>query len=164
MSFLNFSKKGSPELQNAALQSRLSILMVEQQPSSLILGKVLQVPALFKIANSKDTPEIPESISKEGKDFLSLCLKRDPAQRPSASQLLGHPFVNDHQAIRAAKCRETLLINGLSSPVEARHKKVFSSFFKLSAHFNVCFPRILDISRYYVLLFPSTSKKSKLTF
>jgi serine/threonine protein kinase len=92
---------------------------------------VLQVPALFKIANSKDTPEIPESISKEGKDFLSLCLKRDPAQRPSATQLLGHPFVHDHQAIRAAKCRATPLSNGLSSPVEARHKKASCSYFKL---------------------------------
>ncbi|KAK1601866.1 hypothetical protein QYE76_008382 [Lolium multiflorum] len=82
------------------------------------------VPALFKIANSKDAPEIPLSISKEGNDFLNLCLMRDPAQRPSATQLLGHPFVHDHQAIRVEKCRATLLSNGLSTPVEAaRHKK-----------------------------------------
>lgn len=79
------------------------------------------VPALFKIANSKDIPEIPESISKEGKDFLSLCLKRDPLERPSATQLLDHPFVYDH--LRVAKCSATQLRNGPSSPVEARHNK-----------------------------------------
>jgi serine/threonine protein kinase len=116
------------------------------------------VPALFKIANSKDAPEIPLSISKEGNDFLSLCLMRDPAQRPSATQLLGHPFVHDHQAIRAERCRATPLNNGLSTPVEAKHKKASSSFYKLSSHFSVRFPKILNISRYCVLPFPSTSK------
>ncbi|CAN6278842.1 unnamed protein product [Urochloa humidicola] len=81
------------------------------------------VPAMFKIVNTKAIPEIPESFSKEGKDFLSLCLKRDPAQRPSATQLLGHPFVQDHQTLRVTKCNITQLRNGLSLPVEACHKK-----------------------------------------
>lgn len=76
------------------------------------------VHAMFKIVNTKDMPEIPERLSKEGKDFLSLCLKRDPAQRPSATQLLRHPFVQHNQAISGAKCNTTLR-NGLSSPAES---------------------------------------------
>ncbi|TVU29710.1 hypothetical protein EJB05_21290, partial [Eragrostis curvula] len=82
------------------------------------------VPAMFKIAYSKDVPDIPENFSNEGKDFLSLCLKRDPAQRPSATQLLGHPFVQDYMAIRATKCKITQLRDGLSFPAEACQKKV----------------------------------------
>ena len=58
---------------------------------------------MFKIVNTNDMPEIPERFSKEGKDFLSLCLKRDPAQRPSATQLLRHPFVQDNQVIRGGQ-------------------------------------------------------------
>ncbi|CAN6244685.1 unnamed protein product [Urochloa humidicola] len=81
------------------------------------------VPAMFKIVNTKAIPEIPESFSKEGKDFLSLCLKRNPAQRPSATQLLGHPFVQDHQAQRATKYNITQLRNELVLPAEACHKK-----------------------------------------
>lgn len=80
------------------------------------------VAAIFKIANSKDIPEIPDCFSKEGKDFLSLCLKRDPVQRPSAASLLGHPFVHDHQAVRAPTCNGTQLRNGISSPA-ASHRK-----------------------------------------
>uniref|UniRef100_A0A0D3F6D8 mitogen-activated protein kinase kinase kinase n=1 Tax=Oryza barthii TaxID=65489 RepID=A0A0D3F6D8_9ORYZ len=81
------------------------------------------VAAIFKIANSKDIPEIPDCFSKEGKDFLSLCLKRDPVQRPSAALLLGHPFVQDHQAVRAPTCNGTQLRNGISSPAGASHRK-----------------------------------------
>lgn len=97
--------------------------------TSFIVGEphvkflVLQVAAIFKIANSKDIPEIPDCFSKEGKDFLSLCLKRDPVQRPSAALLLGHPFVQDHQAVRAPTCNGTQLRNGISSPA-ASHRKV----------------------------------------
>ncbi|KAF2934101.1 mitogen-activated protein kinase kinase kinase 3 isoform X1 [Oryza sativa Japonica Group] len=61
------------------------------------------VAAIFKIANSKEIPEIPDSFSEEGKSFLQMCLKRDPASRFTATQLMDHPFVQDHPAVRAAK-------------------------------------------------------------
>ena len=79
---------------------------------------MLQVAAIFKIANSKDIPEIPDSFSEEGKNFLQLCLKRNPASRASASQLMDHPFVLDHPAVKAAK--SSALRNALSSPADGR--------------------------------------------
>ncbi|KAL6182812.1 hypothetical protein ACLB2K_044224 [Fragaria x ananassa] len=47
--------------------------------------------AMFKVLHR--TPDIPERLSAEGKEFLSLCFKRNPAERPSAKKLLDHPFV-----------------------------------------------------------------------
>lgn len=38
-------------------------------------------------------PAIPETLSASAADFLGLCLQRDPHQRPSAQQLLRHPWV-----------------------------------------------------------------------
>lgn len=59
-----------------------------------------QVAAIFKIGNSKDMPEIPNHLSNEAKDFIKLCLHRDPALRPSAMQLLDHQFLRDQAATR----------------------------------------------------------------
>ncbi|XP_076372525.1 mitogen-activated protein kinase kinase kinase 4-like isoform X2 [Tachypleus tridentatus] len=39
-----------------------------------------------------EVPEIPDSLSEEGQDFLDHCLQHDPQNRSSASQLLDHPF------------------------------------------------------------------------
>ncbi|ESW24217.1 hypothetical protein PHAVU_004G112000 [Phaseolus vulgaris] len=51
------------------------------------------VAAMFKIGNSKELPTIPDHLSSEGKDFVRKCLQRNPHNRPSASELLDHPFV-----------------------------------------------------------------------
>ncbi|XAR71706.1 Mitogen-activated protein kinase kinase kinase [Bertholletia excelsa] len=52
------------------------------------------VAAMFKIRNSKDLPAIPDNLSNDGKDFVRQCLQRNPSNRPTAAQLLEHPFVN----------------------------------------------------------------------
>lgn len=47
---------------------------------------------MFKVL--RESPPIPETLSADGNDFLRCCFQRNPAQRPSASKLLEHPFVN----------------------------------------------------------------------
>ncbi|TYI31140.1 hypothetical protein ES332_A05G432900v1 [Gossypium tomentosum] len=60
------------------------------------------VAAIFKIGNSKDVPEIPDRLSNEAKSFIRLCLQRDPSARPTAFQLLDHPFIRDQATTRVA--------------------------------------------------------------
>ncbi|CAN4113438.1 unnamed protein product [Withania somnifera] len=60
-----------------------------------------EVAALFHIGTTKSHPPIPEHLSAEAKDFLLKCLQKEPHLRPSASNLLQHPFVTgEHQEAR----------------------------------------------------------------
>ncbi|PAN21607.1 hypothetical protein PAHAL_3G479700 [Panicum hallii] len=56
------------------------------------------IAGMFRAANSDDTPEIPEGLSEEGKEFLRQCLRRDPRSRSTAAQLMDHPFVREYFA------------------------------------------------------------------
>lgn len=55
---------------------------------------------MFKVLRN-ESPPIPETLSLDGKDFLQCCLQKNPADRPSASKLLEHPFIRNshHQEI-----------------------------------------------------------------
>ncbi|KZV33052.1 Mitogen-activated protein kinase kinase kinase [Dorcoceras hygrometricum] len=48
--------------------------------------------ALFRIGKG-ERPPIPDSLSRDARDFILKCLQVDPSSRPTATQLLDHPFV-----------------------------------------------------------------------
>ncbi|CAL9169530.1 unnamed protein product [Musa hybrid cultivar] len=81
----------------------LGCTIIEMATSKPPWSQFEGVAAIFKIGNSKDVPELPDHFSPVGKDFLKLCLQRDPSARPSAAQLMDHPFVRDQTIIKAAK-------------------------------------------------------------
>ncbi|KAJ1411976.1 Serine/threonine-protein kinase, active site, partial [Sesbania bispinosa] len=49
---------------------------------------------LLRIGAGEELPEIPEELSKEGRDFLEKCFVKDPRKRWTAEMLLNHPFVD----------------------------------------------------------------------
>eukprot|EP00808_Paulinella_micropora_P013909 g42648.t1 len=72
----------------------LGITALELAKGAPPLSNIHPMRALFKIPQLPP-PELPdpENWSKEFVDFLSLCLRKDQNVRPSAAQLLDHPWV-----------------------------------------------------------------------
>ncbi|GAB4844856.1 hypothetical protein Ancab_038246 [Ancistrocladus abbreviatus] len=63
--------------------------------------------ALFRIGRGAPPP-VPESLSRDARDFVMRCLRVNPNDRPTAAELLHHPFV-----------RRLLLTPGSESPLLA---------------------------------------------
>ncbi|CAL4954949.1 unnamed protein product [Urochloa decumbens] len=49
--------------------------------------------AVHRIGYTDAVPELPPWLSPAAKDFLRVCLQRDPRRRPTAAQGLDHPFI-----------------------------------------------------------------------
>ena len=96
---------------------------------------------MFKIGNSKELPTIPDHLSNEGKDFVRKCLQRNPHDRPSASELLDHPFVKNAAPLeRPIPAPEALdPVSGITQGATALVCKIFSNiFFKAQFYFVSC--------------------------
>lgn len=54
------------------------------------------IGAMYKLGNARLAPPIPEDtkpfVSSDGKDVIDKCFTIDPEQRPTATELLSHPF------------------------------------------------------------------------
>ncbi|KAL8144670.1 mitogen-activated protein kinase kinase kinase 18-like [Apium graveolens] len=55
---------------------------------------------LYQIAYSGRTPVVPEYLSRQAKDFVSKCLKRDQKERWTVKQLLKHPFLAEFSYVK----------------------------------------------------------------
>ncbi|KAL0804303.1 hypothetical protein Bca101_096793 [Brassica carinata] len=51
------------------------------------------VQALFRIGRG-ELPDIPDTLSLDARDFIIKCLKVNPEERPTAAELLNHPFAS----------------------------------------------------------------------
>ncbi|KAK2442314.1 mitogen-activated protein kinase kinase kinase [Trifolium repens] len=49
--------------------------------------------AIFRIGKG-EPPPIPDTLSRDAKDFILQCLQVNPDDRPTAAQLLNHPFLH----------------------------------------------------------------------
>ncbi|GJN17968.1 hypothetical protein PR202_gb05079 [Eleusine coracana subsp. coracana] len=70
--------------------------------------------AIHRIGYTDATPEVPASLSEEAKDFLDGCFARRPCDRPTAAQLVTHPFLAC--AVRECKPEEADEVS--TSPAE----------------------------------------------
>lgn len=52
-----------------------------------------EISALYNIAMATEPPPFPPNLEEEIEDFLMLCFKRNPAERPNATKLLHHKWI-----------------------------------------------------------------------
>ncbi|XP_050380085.1 mitogen-activated protein kinase kinase kinase ANP1-like isoform X1 [Argentina anserina] len=85
-----------------------------------------EVAALFHIGTTKSHPPIPEHISVEAKDFLLKCLQKEPNLRPTASELLQHPFVSGQPMESHTSLRPSIMEDsGIPSPSFSSNLQTF---------------------------------------
>merc|ERR1711953_205657 len=93
----------------------MAIEMLDGEPPYL---NEKPIRALYLIAtNGKPEIENPERISKEFQSFLDACLEMDVEKRPSAQELLRHPFLRKAQPLSTL----TPLINAARDAINSQN-------------------------------------------
>ncbi|XP_020219286.1 mitogen-activated protein kinase kinase kinase 5 [Cajanus cajan] len=86
-------KESSPDIAMAIDIWSLGCTIIEMLTGKPPWSEFEGPQAMFKVLHK--SPNIPENLSSEGRDFLQQCFRRNPAERPSAAVLLTHAFVQN---------------------------------------------------------------------
>ena len=70
--------------------------MLEMLTRQHLYSHLEGMQALFMIGKGKP-PLVPDSLSRDARDFILNCLQVNPNDRPTATQLLDHPFMTRPQ-------------------------------------------------------------------
>ncbi|KAI9247521.1 kinase-like domain-containing protein, partial [Phascolomyces articulosus] len=92
------------ELQGASTKSdiwSLGCTVIELFTGKPPYADLIPMTTLFKIVED-DCPPLPEDGPKDFKDFLRQCFHKTPKERPTANELLRHPWIQRHQHASAA--------------------------------------------------------------
>ncbi|KAG2197477.1 hypothetical protein INT47_003085 [Mucor saturninus] len=87
------------ELKGASVQSdiwSLGCTVIELCTGKPPYADLITMTAMFKIVED-ECPPLPEDISDDLLNFLKLCFKKNPVERPTAQHLLHHPWVRQQQ-------------------------------------------------------------------
>ncbi|RCI01969.1 hypothetical protein CU098_009991, partial [Rhizopus stolonifer] len=105
------------ELKGASIKSdiwSLGCTLIELCTGKPPYSDCIAMTAMFKIVE-EECPPIPDNISSELGNFLELCFKKNPSERPSAQELLRHPWIKQH--------RKTLDVSSTTSSPSILMKK-----------------------------------------
>jgi len=73
----------------------LGCVVVEMATGKHPWGKFDNImQAMYRIAMCEDSMNIPEKLSPHCRDFIIRCVSRNPKLRPTAAELLQHPFLS----------------------------------------------------------------------
>eukprot|EP00667_Euglena_gracilis_P001486 EG_transcript_1486 len=71
----------------------LQLMTTETQcPLDILRDKSQIMAVMFTLANLTEPPTLPASLPAAARSFLTPCFAIDPAQRPTAGELLSHPL------------------------------------------------------------------------
>ncbi|GAM18054.1 hypothetical protein SAMD00019534_012290 [Acytostelium subglobosum LB1] len=74
----------------------LGCVIIEMATAAPPWSNITEMAAvMYHIASTSAMPNFPNTMSPEAIDFLTLCFKRDPKERPDAGALLKHPFLSN---------------------------------------------------------------------
>ncbi|KAM3582073.1 Protein kinase of the Mitotic Exit Network [Umbelopsis sp. WA50703] len=93
------------ELRGASVKSdiwSLGCTLIELLTGKPPYADLIAMSALFRIVED-EYPPLPSKISKEMRDFLLCCFQKNPADRPTASELRHHAWLQANQTYNMIK-------------------------------------------------------------